>query len=255
MGPDRVLVLRHRLIQDRVLLALPGAGTVEGELAGVERRLGLALLRVETGAAPPVRWAPQTPPPGTTVFALGDPGTGLRITAGMVSCEPFTVRSRGGRALEMLEHTAPMPRGAGGGPVVDDTGAVLGLNALRGDPGFLLAIPSASVREGLERMLAGRQSPRLGVAVVSAREGRRMRSAVGLPERPGVLVRAVEENSPAARAGVLAGDLLIRLGDTAIADVGDLLAALESASDGVVAVGIVRATEEREVEVELSERS
>src|SRR5262249_54569706 len=80
---------------------------------------------------------------GAPVFALGNPGTGLRITEGQVSAAPLTIRSRDGRPLEVIEHTAPMPRGSGGGPLLDEHGAVLGLNALRGAPGFLLALPAA----------------------------------------------------------------------------------------------------------------
>jgi S1-C subfamily serine protease len=94
---------------------------------------------------------------------------------------------------------------------------------------------------------------RLGVALVSPRAGRRMREAVGLPELDGLLVRAVEEGGAAAQAGVLAGDLLVRLGGTELASLDDLYAALDaSAGARSVDLHIVRATEEIDLAVDLS---
>jgi serine protease Do len=188
---------------------------------------------------------------GTSVFALGNPGTGLRVTQGSVSAEPLTIRVRE-RALELIEHTAPMPRGAGGGPLVDETGSVLGLNALLSDPGFLLALPATAVRAAIDRVLEGRQPPKLGVAIIPPGAGRRMRRAVGLPDRDGLLVRAVEDGSPAAQAGVLAGDLLVRLGDVELRAIDDLYGALDAHAGGTsVGLRIVRATEENDLKLEL----
>src|SRR5262249_60960018 len=94
---------------------------------------------------------------------------------------PVTLRGRHGRSLEgMIEHTAPLPRGAGGGPLVDTDGAVLGVNTLRADPGFLLALPAAAVSAAVEGLLEGRARPRyLGVARAPAGGGPRLRAARG----------------------------------------------------------------------------
>jgi serine protease Do len=201
--------------------------------------------------APPIRWADEVPPVGASVFALGNPGTRLRITQGRVSAEPLTFRIHE-RALEVIEHTAVMPRGAGGGPLVDETGAVLGLNALLGDPGFLLALPTSAVRAAVSRVLEGRQPPALGVAITPPGAVKRMRRAVGLPDRDGLLVRAVQDGSPAATAGVLAGDLLVRLADVELRGVDDLYGALDAhAGGGSVGLRVVRATEEADLTLEL----
>ncbi len=253
VGQDRVVTLRHSLVADRVETFLGDGPGREGRVAGVDRAVGVAVLEVETGDAPAAEWAGSLPAIGTAVLALGNPGTGLRITEGRVSAEPLTIRSRHGRPIEVIEHTAPMPRGAGGGPLVDEHGSVLGLNALRGEPGFLLALPAATVRAAIERALEGREPTRLGVALASPRAGRRMREAVGLPDRDGLLVRAVEEGGAAAHAGVLAGDLLIRLGDAELATLDDLYAALDaSAATKSVDLRLVRATEEVDLAVDLS---
>ena len=251
LGPGRVVTLGHRLLSERVETFLPDGRSHEGRLIGVDRVLGVAVLEVPTGDAPLVRWADGVPPIGATVFALGDPGTGLRVTEGRVSAEPLTIRVHG-RPLEVIEHTAPMPRGAGGGPLVDASGSVLGLNALLGDPHFLLALPATAVRAAVDRVLEGRQPPRLGVALVPPGAGLRMRRAVGLPDREGLLVRAVEAGSPAAKAGVLAGDLLVRLDDDELTAIDDLYGALDArASAASVDLRIVRGTAENDLTLEL----
>jgi S1-C subfamily serine protease len=77
---------------------------------------------------------------------------------------------------------------------------------------------------------------------------RRLRRSVGLPERDGLLVRDVEEGSPAARAGIQAGDLIVEAAGTPITDGDELVEALGSAGD-TFEVKVVRGTEERTVSV------
>jgi S1-C subfamily serine protease len=98
-------------------------------------------------------------------------------------------------------------------------------------------------------------SPRLGVAVAPPRVARRMRRAVGLPERPGLLVRAVEDDSPAAAAGIEPGDLIAAAGGADLTGVDDLYAALDAAGDGALDLTVVRGTEERTVSAKLTEGS
>jgi serine protease Do len=88
----------------------------------------------------------------------------------------------------------------------------------------------------------------LGVALAPPRHARRMRSAVGLPERDGLLVRGVVSGSPAEQAGILRGDLLVSAGDRALTSIDELLDALEAAGEEL-ALGVVRGTEEREIAV------
>lgn len=90
-------------------------------------------------------------------------------------------------------------------------GELLGLNAVRLDGGLILAVPASGAI--VERLAEGRSAPgpRLGVAVAPPRAARRLRSSVRLPERDGVLVRAVADNTPASRAGLRRGDLIVSL--------------------------------------------
>jgi serine protease Do len=254
VAQDRVAVLFHSLREERVEVVFGDGRSDDGELAGVDRRHGLAVLQVPTDGSPTVRWSQVQPGIGDSVFALANPGAGgLRATEGRVSAAPMAVRGRQGRSLEgMIEHTAPLPHGAGGGPLVDTGGAVLGINALRADPGFLLALPAAVVSADVEGLLEGRARPRyLGVALAPAGASRRMRAAVGLPQRDGLLVRRVESGGPAERAGLQVGDLLVGMGDADVTELADVFGAIDSA-EGPLEVRILRGTESLALTVDAS---
>jgi S1-C subfamily serine protease len=91
---------------------------------------------------------------------------------------------------------------------------------------------------------------RLGVAIAPPRVARRLRRAVGLPERDGVLVRAVESDSAADRAGLQRGDLIVAAGERQIDRVDALYEALDGARQaGELDLTIVRGTDERSVNV------
>jgi S1-C subfamily serine protease len=252
---DRVLTLARNLRGAEVSVSFGDGRSERASLLASDPDLGVAVLDVPTGDVEPVAWAETSAPPiGTRVFALADPGgRGLRVTAGAVASAPQSVRGLRGRMLEgLIEHTAPLPRGSGGGPLLDDSGGLLGLNAVRLPHGLILALPGARVRERLADLSAGRSPapPRLGVAVVPPRIARRLRRAVGLPERDGLLVRGVEQGSPADRAGLQRGDLIVAVGGREIDSLDGLFGALDAApSEQPLSLRIVRGVEERDVQV------
>jgi S1-C subfamily serine protease len=255
IAPGRVLTLAHHLRADEVEVAFAGGRTAHGAVVGRDPDLDLAVLEVDTGDAAPIRWAGDGAPGiGAPVIAAADPGgSGLRVTAGAVSAEPTRLRGRRGRPVEgVLEHTAPLPRGAGGGPLLDEDGAVLGINALRQRGGFILALPASEVRPRVDALLAGgtAEPRRLGVAIVPPRAARRMRRAVGLDDREGLLVRGVAQDGPAAAAGIQRGDLLVTADGAPLDGIDALYAALDGApEDAQLVLGVVRGSEELEVPV------
>jgi serine protease Do len=80
---------------------------------------------------------------------------------------------------------------------------------------------------------------------------RHLRRAVGLPDRDGILVRAVEEESPAKKAGIREGDLIVSAAGVALTDPDELHAALALAGTGSIEIGLVRGVEELVVKVDL----
>jgi serine protease Do len=256
--PGRVLTCAHVLRGQDVAVTFDDGRTEQGRVAGVDPDLDLAVVLVETGDAPAVTWEPDAAAGvslGTPVLALANPsGRGLRTTFGMVSATDRTFRgTRGRRVGGSIEHTAPLPRGSSGGPLVDVSGRLLGLNAVRREGGLILAVPAdAGVRSRVDALARGEaaERPRLGVALASPRHARRLRSAVGLPERDGLLVRGVMSGSPAERAGLERGDLLVSAAGRPLTSIDDLLDALEAAGETLV-LGLVRGADERDVTVAL----
>jgi S1-C subfamily serine protease len=138
---------------------------------------------------------------------------------------------------------------------VDVEGRLLGINAVRVDPGLILALPAdGAVRERVDALGRGEQpkAVRLGVAIAPPRVARRLRRAVGLPERDGLLVRGVERDSAAERAGLERGDLIVAAGGTEIDRIDALYVALDAArAGGSLELKIVRGADERNVTVAL----
>jgi serine protease Do len=226
--------------------------TVEATALHGAAPAGLAIVRAETGDVAPIAWGDADAlAVGSPVVALADPGgNGLRATLGFVSSTRALRRGR--RATAAIEHTAPMARGSVGGPLVDGDGGLVAVNLLRQSGGLIVAVRAgADMRERIEGLARGRgATPRLGVALAPAHVARRLRRAVGLPELDGLLVRDVEEGSPAAEAGVRQGDLIVAAGDTPTADYDALFGALEGIEEGAeVELAIVRGGEERRVRV------
>ena len=258
----RVLTNAHNLRREELTVVFADGRRASGTVAGTDPDLDLGVIDVDTGDSPAITWEPgDSPGIGTAVVAVANPGgRGLRATLGFVSAAGRSFRGpRGRRISEAIEHTAPLPRGSSGGPLVDLEGRLLGLNALRLDGGLILAVPAtAAVKERTLRLARGEASttPRLGVAVAPPRVARRMRRAVGLPERDGILVRDVEDDSPAARADIERGDLLVSAAGRDLDGIDRLYEALDAVPpEGSLELTVVRGTEERAVTVEFANQA
>ena len=189
-----VLTNAHNLRGEEVTVAFADGRRETGSVRAADSEGDLAAIAVDTAGIAPLEWGdPDAVAIGTPVVALANPGgRGLRATVGFVSATGRSFRGpRGRRIRGTIEHTAPLPRGSSGGPLVDTSGRLLGLNSVRMDGGLILAIPAdAAARERAEALARGEAPihPRLGVAIAPPHVARRLRRAVGLPERPGLLV-------------------------------------------------------------------
>ena len=256
LGEGRVLTNAHNVRGDRVTVTFADGRTAEGTVAGHDIDNDLAVINVDTGDAPALPWASDgSAEIGRPVFALANPGgRGLRVTFGFVSGIERTFRGpRGRRITGSLEHTAPLLPGSSGGPVLDSAGQLLGINTNRLGEGFYLAIPADETLRGRIDALARGESvqpPQLGIAIAPGHVARRLRRAVGLPVADGLLIREVAEDSPAARAGLARGDLIVAVAGQPIRTIDDLSGALRAAAPGgSLELTVLRGTEERSVHV------
>lgn len=249
VGPDRIVTNAHNLLGPRgpdiaghrLDVHFADGHVASAEVVGADVDGDLAVLSVPTGEVSVPPWAETGPALGAAVFALGAPRRGpARVTVGFVCGVERSFRGPRGRRLLGIEHTAPVGRGSSGGPVVDREGRIVGIDTHRRGDGFYLAVPvSTELRQRLERLGRG-EAParrRLGVAVAPPQVAARLRAAVGLSPRDGVLLRAVDDGGAAARAGLREGDLVTAAAGAAVRGPDDLLDALDrSEGDLVLAV-------------------
>jgi serine protease Do len=254
IAKGKVLTNAHNLRGDEVTVTFADGRREIGKVAGYDGDGDLTVVDVDTGSATPVEWADGSQlGVGTAVFGAGaSHGGGTRVTFGLVSAVARAFRGPGGRRIDgSVEHTAPLAPGSSGGALLDASGKLVGINTNRIGEGFYLALPADNdLRDRIDALSRG-ESPRrqrLGVAVAPSHVATRMRRSVGLPEREGVLVRGVEDGSPAAAAGIQGGDLIVEIGGTAIASPDDLVEAL-AAVEFPVEVKVVRGNDERTVQV------
>lgn len=251
-----LLTNAHNLHGDEVAVTFPDGRTGTGSVAGIDVDGDLAVVAVDTADVGGPEWRDDAGVGvGTVVLALANPGgRGLRTTLGFVSAVGQAFRGpRGRRVAGSIEHTAPLPRGSSGGPVVDVEGRLAGINTHRLGDGFYLAVPADTDLRARVEALGRGEAPsrrRLGLALAPPAVARRLRVAVGLPAREGLLVQGVEDASPAHRSGVRRGDLLVEAGGQALRSGDDLFAVLDALSPGEsLVLRVVRGAEELSVAV------
>jgi S1-C subfamily serine protease len=259
VSQDRVVTNAHNLrTQDKVEIYFTSGTSTEATTLGVDEEGDLAILSVPTGDRPALGWeSAKSLQLGEVVIGLSRPRGRLHAGVGFVAGAPVPFQGpRGHIVTGAVQHSAPLVRGSSGGPLLDARGRLAGVNTHRGGDGFYLALPAgAALKARVDALSRGEvpRRPRLGVALAPPGAARRLRQAVGLPPRDGLLVHAVEEDGPAARAGIRRGDLIVSLGGRPIASLEELASALEAAAvAGGAEVGLVRGSEELSVHVEVA---
>lgn len=216
----------------RVQVVLHDGRALDAEVVKRGIELDLALLRIEEASAD----LPAAPVGdsgalrvGQLVYAIGHPWGRLgAVTAGIVSGLDV-VRGAGGRARYVQSDVALAP-GNSGGPLLNARGEVVGINAMIFGR-LALSVPSNAA----SAWLAGERErrPRLGVQVLPVELPPFMRRANREAAQSGLMIAAVEGGTPAARAGLLVGDVLLGVGDETPDDAEALLDAIARAGDAV----------------------
>lgn len=242
--------------------------TIEGErltadLVGDDPHTDLAVLRV---SSPALRAAPLGDSTrlraGQLVIAIGNPfGFQHTVTAGVVSALGRSLRARTVRLIENLIQTdAALNPGNSGGPLVTSSGDVVGVNTavIQGGQGIAFAVPSSTAARIISAILRYGRVRRsfLGVSGQDAVVPRRLSRAHGLSIDRGLAVTAVSDGSPAARAGVQAGDIIVGFDGVPVGGADDLHRLLtEDRINRAAGLRFLRAGADRSVEVEPSELS
>ena len=183
---------------------------------------------------------------GDFVLALGAPlGLAHTVTAGIVSALGRTLPGRGRTIEGVIQTDAPLNPGNSGGPLVDADGRVAGINTavVPGAQGLCFAIPSNTAQFVLGELLAHGRVRRawLGVAATEVLLPAALAAACRLPTPRGVLVEHVEPGSPASRAGLRRGDVVVACSEAPVASVSDLHRLLDHRAIGArTTVAVIR---------------
>ena len=259
-SPGVVVTTNNALSQKEGNLVDLGDGVERPTAAvGHDPTTDLAVLRVEGGGGVPATFDDGADVKvGHLVLKLGRPGKSVRATAGIISArgsEPW--RARGGtRIAYYLESDAEHLSGFSGGPLIRESGAIVGLNTRGLIRETSVTLPTATVRKVVEEILAhGRvRRSHLGVSTQPVRIPEALAQQLG--GEVGLLISAVEPGGPAAAAGILQGDILVNLGGPEVSTLDNLQGFLADDHSGeVVPARIIRSGAVRDLNVTLAARS
>jgi S1-C subfamily serine protease len=239
-----------------VTIGLPDGATARASVVGRDPGTDLAALRVSgTRLSAPVWNGLDGLKVGHLVLAVSRPGRTAQARLGIVSAFGDAWRSpSGGRLDRYLQSDVPLHGGFSGSALVDASGRLLGLNTaglLRAAP---LAVGGATVRRVMESLLAHGQVRR-GYLGIGTQPVRLPAPFQQLGQETALLVSSVQSESPAARAGILLGDVLVSLDGHALTHPAELFPLLDEDRIGAEArASVVRAGERREVTLTIGVR-
>ena len=231
IAPDGFVLTNSHVVHDARHLAvtLPDGHELRADVVGDDPHTDLAVLRVAGTSLPcAILGDSRRLRVGQMAIAIGNPyGFHHSATAGIVSGLGRSLRARSGRLIDdVIQTDAALNPGNSGGALVTSRGEVVGINTATIMPaqGLCFAVASTTARWVATRLMSDGRIRRshIGVAGQNAPVPRDHARANGLAVTSGVLVLSVERDSPASRAGVAGGDVIVSLGEQAVAGVDDL---------------------------------
>ena len=262
--PDGLILTNSHVVHEavRIAVTLADGRHMPATLIGDDPASDLAVIRLEQpgfdepGLIPAALGDSQRLRVGQIVIAIGAPyGFQSTVTAGVVSALGRSLRSYSGRLIDdVIQTDASLNPGNSGGPLVDSAGRVVGVNTATILPaqGICFAIGINTAKFVASRLLRDGRLRRsyIGVSAQTVPVHRRVVRFYDLPKEMGVVVLGVEENSPAKRAGLREGDVIVALEGQPVAGVDDLHRLLTEVRVGVsCALTVLRWTEKLEIKV------
>jgi S1-C subfamily serine protease len=230
--PDGYLLTNHHVADagERITATLDDGSEHAAERVGGDADTDLALLRIGSAAPlPHLQLGDSTKlRVGQVVIAIGNPhGLGRTVTTGVVSALGRSLRATNGRLIDpVIQTDASLNPGNSGGPLLDTRSRVVGVNTaiIAGAQSICFAVPASTAHWVASEVLRHGRVRRawLGLAVQTVPLARRTVLHHGLPAASAIAVDDVVAGGPAARAGVRAGDRIVRVDDETAPDVDTL---------------------------------
>lgn len=210
---------------DEVVVTLPDKREFKARIIGADKRSDVAVVKIEASGLPAVKIGDVSRlKVGEWVLAIGSPfGLENTVTAGIVSAKQRDT----GDYLPFIQTDVAINPGNSGGPLINMRGEVVGINSQiysrsGGFMGISFAIPIDEAMRVSDQLRASGHVTRGRIGVQIDQVSKDVAEAAGLPKPQGALVRAVEAGSPADKAGIEAGDIILRFDGRAIERASDL---------------------------------
>ena len=236
VAPDGLVLTNSHVVGSgsRIRVTTADGQNLTAHVVGDDPDTDLALVRINESVTLP--FAPlgdsRKLTRGQLVIAIGNPlGFESTVTAGVVSALGRSLRARTGRLIDdVIQTDAALNPGNSGGPLLSSHGEVVGINTaiIMGTQGICFAIAANTAKFVLGELVRHGRVRRgyIGVSAAQTRLPRRLRHEAGVTQESAVVIAAVEGSSPADRAGLAAGDVLIALDGQPVTGADDLVRAL-----------------------------
>ena len=265
ISSDGYIVTNNHVVEgaDKVFVNLEGdsdrAHSLEATVVGTDAETDIALLKVDAKRDLPVLnfGNSDTAEVGEWVVAIGNPfGLSNSVTAGILSAKGRDIHA--GPFDNFLQTDASINPGNSGGPLINMAGEVIGINTaiVASGQGIGFAIPSNLASRIVEELKSGKKISRgwLGVTIQDVDEN--AAKALGLKDAQGALIGSVLPDEPAAKAGLKAGDIIVRVGRDDIRNSTELLRSVADLKPGTdVKITVLRNGKEFSTTVKLGERA
>lgn len=259
IAPDGYVLTNDHVVHSakELRVTLTSGAAIPASLVGTDPATDLAVIRAEGSGLPyAVLGEPAALRVGQLVIAIGNPfGFQSTVSTGVVSALGRALRSRSGRLIEnIIQHTAPLNPGNSGGPLVDSRGRIAGVNTaiIAMAQGIGFSIPSNTAQWVVPQLITNGKVRRgyLGVTAQQRPLGRKLVRFHDLKENFAVEVVSIMRDSPADRAGIREGDLIVVMNGQSVQSVDHIHRILGELASGVpVTLTLIRGQIKIEKEV------